>query len=175
VTQQQQQQQQQQRCGTAVPMRVMYFIMQLYCCTPESLLPAHNAIITCLRVAHLQPMQQDISCRVCSIRQSQALSLAKQNIALPALCAAVQLPVADRVCCICFVPPALQVMTAPIRAFVDMIINMIVGWYLWPSRLTVRPCRGEAALLALLVHDRNHGAGPCAVSDGSWTVRWIVR
>ncbi|WIA11325.1 hypothetical protein OEZ85_011448 [Tetradesmus obliquus] len=30
-----------------------------------------------------------------------------------------------------------SVMTAPIRAFVDMIINMIVGWYLWPSRLTV--------------------------------------
>jgi hypothetical protein len=29
-------------------------------------------------------------------------------------------------------------MIAPIRAFVDMIINMIVGWYLWPGRLTVR-------------------------------------
>jgi hypothetical protein len=36
----------------------------------------------------------------------------------------------------------LQVMTAPIRAFVDMIINMIVGWYLWPSRLTVSRLTG---------------------------------
>jgi hypothetical protein len=45
--------------------------------------------------------------------------------------------------CVCIV---LQVMTAPIRAFVDMIINMIVGWYLWPSRLTVSALGGVTSV-----------------------------